>query len=263
MMIETITASPFLTGAATIAVLLTCIWIVSLILADAGIIDMFWGLGFALVSATTMLVNDNLSPLGMATGAAIILWGVRLFTHLFIRWRKEPEEDYRYQKMRHYHGRHFWWRSLFVVFLLQGVLMWLVSVPFMTAFYIGGGAALPIVVCVFLFVALGGLYMEAMADIQLTRFRATAKPDQVLDSGWWKYTRHPNYFGDALFWWGIYFAIIAATPEAIWTIFAPIIMNYLLVKVSGADMLERRLKKKPDYNEYMQRTNRFVPKLFG
>ena len=78
----------------------------------------------------------------------------------------------------------------------------------------------------------------------------------------WKYPRHPNYFGDAVFWWGIYGAVVAATPEAIWTIFAPILMNYLLVNVSGAEMLERRLKKKTGYTEYTQRTNRFVPKVW-
>lgn len=263
MMIEMITASPFLMGAATIVVMLTCVWVASLVLRDAGIIDMFWGLGYALIALTTLLSSENLSPLAIATGIAIIAWGVRLFTHLLLRWRKEPEEDYRYQNMRKKHGDQFWWRSIYTVFLFQGLLMWLVSVPFMAAFYFGGPAALPVLTLVFLAIALAGLYMESMADVQLTKFRATAKQGELLDSGWWKRTRHPNYFGDALFWWGIYAAVVAATPEAIWTIFAPIIMNYLLVKVSGADLLEYRLKKKPGYTEYMQRTNRFVPKLFG
>lgn len=263
MMIEMITTSPFLTGAATIVVMLTCVWVASLVLRDAGIIDMFWGLGYALIALTTLLSSENLSPLAVATGLAVMAWGVRLFTHLLVRWRKEPEEDYRYQNMRKKHGNHFWWRSIFTVFLFQGLLMWLVSMPFMAAFYFAGPAALPGLTIAFLLIALGGLYMETMADIQLTQFRATAKKGELLDSGWWKRTRHPNYFGDALFWWGIYGAIVAATPEAIWTIFAPLTMNYLLVKVSGADLLEYRLKKKPGYTNYMQRTNRFVPKIFG
>ncbi|MDG2494945.1 MAG: DUF1295 domain-containing protein [Alphaproteobacteria bacterium] len=243
--------------------MLTCVWVASLVLRDAGIIDMFWGLGYALIALTTLLSSENLSPLAVATGLAVMAWGVRLFTHLLIRWRKEPEEDYRYQNMRKKHGDHFWWRSIFTVFLFQGLLMWLVSMPFMAAFYFAGPAALPGLTIVFLALALGGLYMETMADIQLTQFRATAKKGELLDSGWWKRTRHPNYFGDALFWWGIYGAVVAATPEAIWTIFAPLTMNYLLVKVSGADLLEYRLKKKPGYTDYMQRTNRFVPKIFG
>ena len=263
MMIEMITASPFLMGAATIVVMLTCVWVASLVLRDACIIGMFWGLGYALIALTTLLSSENLSPLAVATGLAVMAWGVRLFTHLLVRWRKEPEEDYRYQNMRKKHGDHFWWRSIFTVFLFQGLLMWLVSMPFMAAFYFAGPAALPGLTIVFLVLALGGLYMETMADIQLTQFRATAKKGELLDSGWWKRTRHPNYLGDALFWWGIYGAVVAATPEAIWTIFAPLTMNYLLVKVSGADLLEYRLKKKPGYTDYMQRTNRFVPKIFG
>ena len=126
----------------------------------------------------------------------------------------------------------------------------------------GGAVALPGLTIAFLIIALGGLYMETMADIQLVKFRADPNSGPLLDSGWWKYTRHPNYFGDAVFWWGIYGAVVAATPEAIWTIFAPIIMNYLLVNVSGAEMLERRLKHKPGYAEYMERTNRFIPKIW-
>ena len=262
-MIDLFTASPYLVGALTILILMLGVWTTSLIITDASIIDMFWGGGFALVALTTMLTADNLSPLAIATGVAVILWGTRLFVHLNIRWRKEGEEDYRYQKMRAYHGEHFWWRQFFTVFTLQGVLMFLVAMPYMAAFYFGGPAALPGLTVFFLLVALGGLYMEAMADIQLTKFRADPNSGPLLDDGWWKYTRHPNYFGDAVFWWGIYFAVVAATPEAIWTIFGPIIMNFLLVKVSGAEMLERRLKHKPGYAEYMERTNRFVPKLFG
>lgn len=262
MIIETITASPYLTGAVTAAVLLTGVWITSLIIKDASIIDMFWGGGYALIALTTLLTTSNLSLIGMLTGLAVIAWGGRLWLHLFTRWRREGEEDYRYQKMRAYHGDKFWWRSLFTVFTFQGVLMWLVSMPFLAAFHFGGDAALPVLAIVFLLVALGGLYMEASADIQLTKFRAMPDKPPLLDSGWWKYTRHPNYFGDAVFWWGIYGAVVAATPEAIWTIFAPILMNYLLVNVSGAEMLERRLKKKPGYTEYMQRTNRFVPKVW-
>ena len=262
-MIDIFTASPYLVGALTILILMLGVWTTSLIITDASIIDMFWGGGFALVALTTMLTADNLSPLAITTGVAVILWGTRLFVHLNIRWRKEGEEDYRYQKMRAYHGKHFWWRQFFTVFTLQGLLMFLVAMPYMAAFYFGGPAALPGLTVFFLLVALGGLYMEAMADIQLTKFRADPNSGPLLDDGWWKYTRHPNYFGDAVFWWGIYFAVVAATPEAIWTIFGPIIMNFLLVKVSGAEMLERRLKHKPGYAEYMERTNRFVPKLFG
>lgn len=261
-MTDLLNAGPYLIGALTITVLMLGVWTTSLIITDASIVDMFWGGGFALVALTTMLTADNAGPYTIAIALAVILWGLRLFLHLNIRWRKEGEEDYRYQKMRAFHGDKFWWRSFFTVFTLQGVLMFMVSMPVMAGFYFGGPAALPGLTAVFILVALGGLYMEAMADIQLTKFRAQEDKPPLLDSGWWKYTRHPNYFGDAVFWWGIYLAVVAATPEAIWTIFAPITMNYLLVNISGAAMLERRLKHKPGYKEYMERTNRFLPKIF-
>jgi len=262
-LIDLVSDSPFRAGAAGAALMLALVWLVSVRIKDASIVDMFWGLGFAVIAAICLLVTENLAPLTAATLWLVILWGVRLFVHLGTRWRREGEEDYRYQKMRAYHGAKFWWRSLFTVFILQGVLMWLVAMPYMAAAYFGGIVALPGVTVIGLIIALAGLIMETLSDRQLTQFRANAQPGELLDSGWWARTRHPNYFADAMFWWGIYFAVVAATPEAIWTIFAPIIMSYLLMNVSGAKMLERRLIKKPGYADYMARTNRFVPRIFG
>ncbi len=262
-LIDLVSDSPFRAGAAGAALMLALVWLVSVRIKDASIVDMFWGLGFAVIAAICLLVTENLAPLTAATLWLVILWGVRLFVHLGTRWRREGEEDYRYQKMRAYHGAKFWWRSLFTVFILQGVLMWLVAMPYMAAAYFGGIVALPGVTVIGLIIALAGLIMETLSDRQLTQFRANAQPGELLDSGWWARTRHPNYFADAMFWRGIYIAVVAATPEAIWTIFAPIIMSYLLMNVSGAKMLERRLIKKPGYADYMARTNRFVPRIFG
>ena len=126
----------------------------------------------------------------------------------------------------------------------------------------GGPAAAPIAAWVGLAIALFGVTMETLSDIQLTKFRANAQPGDLLTDGWWSRTRHPNYFGDALFWWGIWAAAVATTPEVIWTIYAPALMTFLLIRISGAEMLERRLIKKPGYAEYMARTNRFVPRVF-
>ena len=260
--IDFLTQSPYRSGAASAATMLTLVWLVSVRMKDASIVDMFWGLGFSVIAAASLLVSENLSPIATATGLMVIAWGFRLFVHLGTRWKREGEEDYRYQKMRAHHGDKFWWRSALTVFLFQGILMWLVAMPVMASLYFGGITASPMVAIIGLIIALAGLIMETLADIQLTNFRAMAKPGELLDSGWWSRTRHPNYFADAMFWWGIYIAAIAATPEAIWTIFAPIIMTYLLMNVSGAKMLERRLIKKPGYAEYMARTNRFVPRLF-
>ena len=260
--IEFLTDSPYRAGAASAATMLALVWLVSVRIKDASIVDMFWGLGYPVIAVACLLVADNVSVWTTAIGAMVILWGVRLFLHLGTRWAREGAEDYRYQKMRAYHGDKFWWRSLFTVFILQGLLRWLVAVPYMAAFSMGGLAAAPLVSAIGLIIAAFALVMETLADRQLTHFRANSKPGDLLTNGWWSRTRHPNYFADALFWWGIYIAVIGTTPEAIWTIFAPILMNYLLVNVSGAKMLERSLIKKPGYAEYMQRTNRFVPRIF-
>ncbi len=260
--ISILISNPALAGASAAGLLLFSVWIVSLVIRDASIIDMFWGGGFAVIAATCLLVSQNLSPAALALAALVILWGTRLWLHLFLRWRREGEEDFRYQRMRAHHGNHFWWRSLFTVFTFQGVLMWLIAMPYMAALDFGGPAAAPIAALVGLAIALFGLTMETLADIQLTKFRATAKSGDLLTDGWWSRTRHPNYFGDALFWWGIWVAAVATTPEVIWTIYAPALMNFLIVRISGADMLERHLIKKPGYEEYMARTNRFVPRIF-
>ena len=265
--IAVIQSNVFAAAGAAILGLLVSLWVVSLIIKDASIIDMFWGGGFALVALVALTVVANITLFNFAIALLVILWGARLFIHLGARWLKEGAEDYRYQKMRAYHGRNFWWRSFFVVFALQGILMYLVATPYLVALYmggqdIGGQAAFPLLASGGLVVAFAGLVVETLADRQLTKFRATAQPDEILSDGWWARTRHPNYFGDALFWWGIYFAVVATIPAAFWTIYAPALMNFLLVKISGAAMLERRLIKKPAYADYMQKTNRFIPRLF-
>jgi steroid 5-alpha reductase family enzyme len=254
--------SPAIAGAVAVIIVLFSVWVVSVAIRDASIIDMFWGGGFAIIAATCLLVSENLSLPAIAIAALVILWGARLWLHLFLRWRREGEEDYRYQRMRAHHGKNFWWRSFFTVFTFQGVLMWLIAMPYMAALDFGGPAAAPLAAFIGLAVALAGVTMETLADIQLTNFRANAKPGDLLTDGWWSRTRHPNYFGDAMFWWGIWFAAVATTPEVIWTIYAPALMNFLIVKISGAAMLERSLIKKPSYEEYMARTNRFVPRVF-
>ena len=254
----------FASAAMVVAIALALLWLVSLARRDASIIDSFWGFGFVLVAIASLLGGRQFPPDEAVIGvvALVTLWGLRLSAHLFTRWWREGAEDYRYQKMRAFHGEHFWWRSLFTVFLLQGVLMWLVALPIMAAAQLGGNIMYPFAALAALALALLGLGIETIADSQLKRFRATAKPDDVLATGLWAYSRHPNYFGDAVFWWGIWLAVVATTPALVWTIIAPLIMNYLLVNISGAAMLERKLKKKAAYAAYTAATSRFLPIFF-
>ena len=175
--------SSFQAGGLAIFVMLSGVWLFSVFKKDAGIIDAFWGLGFSVVALVGLLVSDNLEPITQATGLLVILWGVRLFSHLLRRWRGEEKEDPRYQAMRRKRGDSFWWRSIYVVFIFQGLLMWLVAMPYMAAFYFGGAAAQPGHAKLGQQIALAGLTIETMADIQQTPFSATPQPGDLLTDG--------------------------------------------------------------------------------
>lgn len=244
-----------------LASLMAGAWLLSLAIRDASIIDIFWGLGYVLVAGIALTVHTIPSPMAWLF-ALVCLWGLRLAVHLGRRWWQSKEEDQRYQAMRRRAGGAFWWRSLITVFVLQGVLIAIISQPLIRLAdgYIGEIAA-PNAFYIFLAIAALGLAIETLADIQLTRFRAE-KRGGILDTGLWARSRHPNYFGDAVFWWGIGLAVVAIAPELILTLMAPLVMNVLLVKISGADLLDHYMARKPGYAEYQQKTNRFVPRLF-
>lgn len=250
-------------SACAITVMLFAVWVFSVMRKDAGIIDVFWGLGYGLIAALAILNAAHLSPPLQALYALVILWSLRLGGHLFIRWRNEAEEDKRYQAMRRNAGSGFWWKSLYIVFGLQGFLMFLVAQPLIQLYdYSNAAPSAPTAFWLFTIIGAIGLIIETVSDVQLTRFRE-AKTGGILQSGLWARSRHPNYFGDALFWWGISLAAVAAAPELIWTLFAPIIMNVLLVNVSGAALLEKYMIRREGYAEYQARTNRFIPKIFN
>lgn len=231
-------------------------WLVSLTVKDASIVDVVWGLGFVLIGWVTFarFPNDppSLIPLAMVT-----LWGLRLAIYIGLRKRGKGE-DYRYKAMRDQARDTFPRDSLFKVFLIQAVLLWLVSLPLQI-----GIAAPPISVDV---VVVGGILIwglgfifESVGDWQLARFKADpANQGKVMERGLWRYTRHPNYFGDFCVWWGIF--LIALAGGHWWTVIGPIVMSVLLMKVSGAGLLEKTIgQRRPGYEEYAARTNAFFP----
>ena len=235
------------------------LWLISLLLKDSSIVDIFWGTGFVI----TAWFYFFLTPDGFAARKLLIvilttIWGLRLSIHILLRnWGHG--EDYRYQQWRQEAGSNWWWRSFFKVFLLQGALMWIISAPLLAAQSNPNPARL--IWLDYLGAILWGIgfFFEAVGDWQLARFRAN--PDnkgKLLNTGLWYYTRHPNYFGDAAQWWGFY--LIATAAGGYWTIFSPIIMTLLLRRVSGVTMLEKSLKEsKPGYKEYVETTNPFIP----
>lgn len=239
---------------------MTLLWGVSVVRRDSSIVDWLWAPGFALIAWVAFLLTETMSLAGILVLGLVSLWAVRLGGHLFLRNLSEGE-DPRYAAMRKKAGRRWWWSSYVTVFLLQAGLIWLISAPIQLA--IGSSApasGAPWLAVLGGGVALAGLVIEGIADAQLKRFRAGASDhQQILSGGLWRYSRHPNYFGDALFWWGLWL-IVLPLPYGLWTIFSPLLMTFLLVKVSGVPMLERGLRAtKPGYEAYAACTSAFIP----
>ena len=248
-----------LAAAVVVLAAVLLLWLVSLARHDASVVDPFWGPGFVLVALTAYAVGEGHEPRRLLIVGMTALWGLRLGAHLLRRNLREGE-DRRYRAMRAYWGASFAWVSLLTVFLLQGTLMWLISWPIQAAVTAAQPQRFGVLDAIGLLVWSVGFLFEAVGDHQLRRFKADpANSGRVLDRGVWAYTRHPNYFGDALVWWGI-FLVAAGTPGGWLTVFAPLMMTFFLLRVSGVTMLERDIaERRPAYRDYVERTSAFIP----
>ncbi len=249
-----LTAAPTTLAVVVAAVVL---WGVSLWRRDASVADPAWGPGFVLVAAVSALAAGSVGPRGWLALVLVSAWGLRLGWHL-LRRNLAHGEDPRYVAMRAAHGERFRWVSLFTVFLLQGALLWTVSLPVQAS--AAGSAPLGLLDAVGALVVLGGLALESAADAQLARFRADPESrGKVLDTGVWAWTRHPNYFGDAVVWWG--FGVLACAAGAWPTLVGPLLMTVLLRRVSGVTLLEKDIAtRRPGYADYIQRVPPFFPR---
>jgi steroid 5-alpha reductase family enzyme len=249
---------PLAFSALLLAGAMCALWLVSLPLRNASIIDACWGPAFA-VAAWGAALQAGL-PLGSTRAALALalvsLWAVRLSLHLLVR-NTGHGEDPRYAAMRRGHGDRFWWVSLFTVFLLQAALAWTISLPVQLAVLSTGPLGWLDALAALTWLI--GFAFETIGDLQLTRFRRDpANRGRALDTGLWRYTRHPNYFGDALLWWG--FGLLGLAAGAPWTLFAPALMTFLLLKVSGVALLEKGMaERRPAYRDYVERTSAFIP----
>jgi steroid 5-alpha reductase family enzyme len=250
----------WLAGLGTGALLMVLTWIGSVVQKDASLVDRVWGLAFVVLAWTYAAAADLWSTRTWLVLLLVTVWGVRL--SVFITWRNWGHgEDARYAAMRAKRPGTFTNRSLVSVFLLQAVLAWLISVPLLGAIALDGG---PLGVLDALAVAVWtvGFVFEAGGDAQLARFLADpANRGKVMDRGLWRYTRHPNYFGDTMVWWS--FLLLALAVGAWWGAFGTVLMTLLIVKVSGVALTERRMgrpaKAREGYDEYVRRTNAFIP----
>ena len=249
----------YLQGLLLIIVFITFVWILSVYLKNASIVDIFWGLSFVLVSAFYFIVTPDLSIRKIITMTLVAIWGLRLSTHIFLRNLGKPE-DYRYQEFRKNYGeKRYWWFSYFQVFLLQGFLVWMISAPLLAINYFAVENPFGITDVLGILIWLVGFTFEAGGDWQLTRFKANqANKGKLLQTGFWKYTRHPNYFGDAAVWWG--FAVLSIASGCYLPVLSSLLMTWLIIKVSGVSMLERTMKNtKPGFEDYVKRTSAFIP----
>lgn len=246
------------TTLAVILGLMMTLWLVSVARRDASIVDAFWGAGFVVVVwvCWALARPTSLRPLVLAWMATI--WGVRLAA--FILWRNWGHgEDRRYAAMRAHHGPRFWRVSLGTVFLLQGAILWFVALPLQATIAADAAAPLGWLDLLGLLLWATGVVFETVGDWQLARFKADpANAGRVMERGLWRYTRHPNYFGDFCAWWGMY--LIAGAGGAWWTVASPLLMSLLLMKVSGVALLENTIgDRRPGYAAYRARTNAFFP----
>jgi steroid 5-alpha reductase family enzyme len=241
-----------------ILALMVLLWLFSLALKNTSIVDIFWGIGFVLVNAFLMGVVKSNSLRDWVLTILVTIWGFRLAIHVMIR-NAGKGEDFRYRKWREEHGKNWWWFSFFQTFLLQGVILWLVSIPLTASHFYSGTGNLGILGSMGVIVWAVGFYFEAVGDAQLVQFKKDpANKGKLLTRGVWRYSRHPNYFGDATQWWGFY--LFALASGGWWSIISPILMTFLLVKVSGVALLEISMRKeKPGYEEYIRKTSSFIP----
>lgn len=249
------------TTLAVTAALMLAVWALSLIKKDASIVDIFWGLGFVVIAVVCYAITNGYGARKILITVLTAVWGIRLA--MYILWRNAGKgEDFRYRAMRARHGNRFPIVSLYMVFGLQGLLMWIISMPLQVAETSHDPARLTWLDWTGAIVWVIGFLFESVGDLQLARFKGDRKnAGKVMDRGLWRYTRHPNYFGDALLWWG-FFLIALSTPAGLWTVMSPLIMSGLLMKVSGVALLEKTLTKtKPEYREYVRRTSAFFPWL--
>ncbi len=239
--------------------MMTVLWLISIYLKNVSIVDNFWGIGFVLVAFIFCLECEVLYTRSKLMMFLVTLWGLRLSIYLTYR-NYGKGEDYRYREFRRSFGEHrYWWFSFFQVFLLQGGLILIISLPLLGITLETNSNALNLLDYLGLLIWGIGFIFEAVGDYQLASFkRHPENKGKLLTKGLWRYTRHPNYFGDTAIWWG--FGLFAIASGAYWYSLGTLVMTYLILKISGVSLLEKSLSKaKPGYEEYVQTTSTFFP----
>jgi len=233
------------------------IFTIAQIKKDNSIVDIAWGPGFILVSILTFYINQKFIFRQILVCALVVIWGTRLAVHIAVR-NRERGEDYRYAKWRKDWGKWFFLRSFFQIFMLQGVILLVIVYPIVLINH-ASGSGIRILDIIGALVWLTGFSFEAIGDYQLLKFKNQPEnKGKIITHGLWKYTRHPNYFGETLIWWGIF--LIALSVKFGWTaVISPLLITFLLLRVSGIAMLEKKYAGNKDFEDYAKRTSPFIP----
>jgi steroid 5-alpha reductase family enzyme len=246
---------------AAVISMMICGWLISLIDKNVSIVDSLWGLGFVLTAWITFGLAEGFAGRKFLIVLITTTWGLRLSAHLFWRnWGKG--EDPRYGGWRKAGGRRFWIISLFKVFLLQALFLWVIALAIQYGQISPKPEHFTWLDFLGLILWMIGFVFESVSDWQLARFKADpTNKGKVMDRGLWAYSRHPNYFGEFLIWWGI-FLIALSTPKSWWTIVSPLIITTVLLKMTGIPLTEKTIvKTRPGYREYIKRTPAFFPRF--
>jgi steroid 5-alpha reductase family enzyme len=244
--------------AGVIFTFVTILFLVSVIIKRNDIADIAWGTGILLVAATSYLLQETPSLIMSIILTLVFLWGTRLTLRIFLRNIKK-DEDYRYKKWRDEWGRFFYLRSYFQVYLLQGILMIVVGYSTVHASVYATNLELGITVIAGIILWSIGYFFEVVGDYQLDRFiKSKPASGSVMSSGLWRYSRHPNYFGEVTMWWAIWL-IISSLPLSYLALISPLTITFLIFRVSGIPMLEKSFDNNPNFQEYKKRTSVFFP----
>jgi steroid 5-alpha reductase family enzyme len=233
-------------------------FLIAQIIKNNGIADIAWGGGFILIGIVNIVLAKAVTGRQIIVMACVLIWGLRLILHIYSRIRGKSE-DFRYRKMRERWGKKAAVRSFTHVFMLQGFFLVVIGFPIIIGNVYSEPAWTPFdVVGIILWIA--GFSIETISDFQLSRFIRIKKSNtnSIMTTGLWHYSRHPNYFGEALLWWGI-FIMILSVPYGWLTVFGPALLTFLLLKVSGVPLLEKRYADNPVYQEYAKKTSIFIP----
>lgn len=247
---------PWLTALGVLMAFGVAGWLISVVRSDVSIVDSMWSLMFLFAALAYISTVETIGPRAGVLLVMVFLWSVRLSA--YISWRNHGEgEDYRYQQIRERNSPNFAIKSIYIVFGLQALLAWIISLPLLAG--VTGLTKVGVIDYIGMALFLTGFTFESVGDWQLARFKSRDEnKGRVLNTGFWKYTRHPNYFGDFCVWWGFY--LLALSAGGWWTIVSPLLMTLLLLRVSGVALLEKDIAdRRPEYADYVRRTNAFFP----